>query len=275
VDKTTRRIYVQYLSTLADLNDGSGEPVFISENGCLTTISFKVKKEFADIYFRWLDYALTTSDGTSYNKTRLLTYDSVTQEPHFQKPVDVKTASTTPDGHSITGVVVSYNAKNPVTYELYELGGDGEYAETPSYTGVAVEAADLGSGQHTQNFVISAIPNGTYKLVIKKPAHLSYTVLNLKIDGSDVDLTDAKYAADINKMSMIPGDVTADGDVNSDDSDLVATPTYYRQTADSLPREYQKLDINGDGDVNSDDLDLIADPNYYRTSESACVFAIP
>jgi hypothetical protein len=258
-----------------DPDDGTGDGIFAEDTGYLTTISFKVTKEFADKTFCWLDYALTTSDGTSYTMLQLLAYDSVAQEPHFQKPADVKTASITPDGHSISGVVVSYNAKNPVTYELYLMGGDGKYAETPAYTGVAVESADLGAGQHTQNFVISAIPNGTYKLVMKKLAHLSYTVLNLKIDGSNVDLTDAKYSAGINKMSMIPGDVNGDGDVNSNDIDLTASPAYYRKTTDSLAVEFQKLDINGDGDVNSNDLDLIANPSYYRKNESACVFAIP
>jgi hypothetical protein len=237
----------------------------------LTAISFTVDEEFTDKYFCWLDYALTTSDGKSYNMSQLLDYNSTTGEPHFQKPVDVKTASTTPDGHSITGVVVSYNAKNAVTYELYELGGDNEYGTTPAYTGTAVEAsATTTSSMQTQIFTIEGIPSGTYKLVLKKIAHLNYTVNGVVVGDSDVDLReDSRERAQ--SMRMGAGDLDGNGRINVSDINMVTATSTYNKTSEQAVNKI--ADIDGSGAITVTDKNIISSTNNYN--KSADSFAVP
>jgi hypothetical protein len=270
-DGTLRRIYVQYLNNNVDPDDGTGDGIFTEDTGYLTTISFKVTKEFADKTFCWLDYALTTSDGTSYTMPQLLAYDSGAQEPHFQKPADVKTASITPDGHSISGVVVSYNAKNPVTYELYLMGGDNKYGTTPAYTGTAVEAsATTTSSMQTQTFTIGGIPNGTYKLVLKKTAHLNFTVNGVVVSDSDVDLREDSREL-VQSMRMGAGDLDGNGNVTVVDLNIViANGTYgalYEEANDPI------ADIDGSGSITITDRNIVASSDNYGKSESD--FEIP
>jgi hypothetical protein len=261
--QTIRRIYVEYLNTEAEL-DGTGDPIIVDESGCLTAISFTVDEEFTDKYFCWLDYALTTSDGKSYNMTQLLDYNSTTGAPHFQKPVDVKTQSVIPAGYSITGKVVSYNAKHEITYTLYsEEGGQTEIVVD---SGVLVEAESTTSEQlQTQNFAITGIVNGTYKLVISKAAHADFVITNLIVDGADVYLEDSTQSSAAT-ITLGVGDINGDTYINDADQSIILRSNNY-SCSNITTAEQDLCDINGDGYVNDTDQSIILrTANYSRST---------
>jgi uncharacterized protein (DUF2141 family) len=213
---------------------------------------------------------------------QLLDYDSATGEPHFQKPADVSTASKTPDGHSITGVVVSYNAKNPVTYELYELGGDGEYGTTPAYEGIAIAGADTTTaGTEQLWFDIKGIPSGTYKLVIKKTSHLDYTITGIVITNSDVELTTKTWSNvsksvddGAGKIVMAAGDVTGDGKITVDDKGFVTNSNIYGRRTDAIDAALVVADINGDGLITVDDKGIVTNSSTYGKNADHYIFTM-
>jgi hypothetical protein len=232
-----------------------------------------VTEEFAGINFCWLDYALTTADGTSYNMNQLLDYDSATREPHFQKPADVSTSSAVPDGYSITGKVVSYNSANEITYSLYPSDGKGGYSETAleGYDGATLIEAKAGctchsngttAYEHTQEFTITDVPAGTYKLVIMKKNHLNFTVTDIEITGGDVDLT-ANANSRVQKLQMGMGDIDGDGAVTAFDINEIAGDINF---GSSTAGEYDR-DADGDGGVNSFDINDIAGKEWFGNSD--------
>lgn len=257
--ETGQEVYIQYINPL-----GEGYSIF-TENGddlCLAAFSLKINNAFEqadDVCFRWLDYALTTEEGTEYSRSALL--NGITP---FQKPQDTLTASKVSEtvGYTITGEVVSYNAKNPVTYELYKMGGDGEYETTPSYTGTAVEAVTEGQtcGQHQQWFGISNIANGTYRIVLKKECHLTYTISNVTVNGNNLDL---RIKESLNPITLLAGDVTGDGVIESADQSLVVDiGNYFKDNAVAVNPE---TDIDGDGITESTDQSILLS-NYFISS---------
>lgn len=247
----TRRVYLQYINN-------AGITAFDEDSGYLAAFSFKVAREaFDGVNFCWLDYAMTTADGVSYDRTKLLNGTTP-----FQKPADIPTASLSSAGYSITGVVVSYNAKNPIYYELYRMGGDGEYEGTKTDSGELIPAQTTGTtaGEHMQDFAITGVSDGTYKLVIRKSYHLSYTIEKLSVSGGNVDLT-AKSA--FNTIVLAAGDVTSDGVIESSDQSLVINGNnYFKNISDALNPE---TDITGDGVIESSDQSVLLG-NYFKSN---------
>jgi hypothetical protein len=232
-----------------------------------------VTEEFAGINFCWLDYALTTADGTSYNMNQLLDYDSATGEPHFQKPADVSTSSAVPDGYSLTGKVVSYNSANEITYSLYPSDGKGGYSETAleGHDGATLIAAvtvtdndfTATSNQHTQGFEITGIPAGTYKLVIMKKNHVKFTITDIVIAGSNVDFTAQDMNSRVQTIQMCVGDVDGDGFVTYVDVNKIAG--YAQYGVDEVGNH--DFDVDGDGVVTYVDVNLVAGVAWYGSSD--------
>jgi hypothetical protein len=178
--------------------------------------------------------------------------------------VDVKTQSVIPAGYSITGKVVSYNAKHEITYTLYsEEGGQTEIVVD---SGVLVEAESTTSEQlQTQNFAITGIVNGTYKLVISKAAHADFVITNLIVDGADVYLEDSTQSSAAT-ITLGVGDINGDTYINDADQSIILRSNNY-SCSNITTAEQDLCDINGDGYVNDTDQSIILrTANYSRST---------
>ncbi len=218
-----------------------------------------------------------TDDATKYDvvaeDTDMIIRVVVTanEDAPYSGSVQAETAKVV-NGHSISGVVVSYNAKNEVTYELYKMKEDGTYDEpnkdAPTYTyhGIAVEAAETTTAtQQTQNFTIEGIADGTYRLIIRKDAHVSYTINNVIVNGADLDLTqDSRDGA--KKITMAAGELTSDGTITVADKNLVTNTANYGKTVDAAKDKI--ADINGDGSITVADKNIVTNANVYGKSEA-------
>ena len=157
-------------------------------------------------------------------------------------------------GVAVTGKVTSYNPNNPTTVELRQ-GGAVKYTAT-------IDAA-TGSGQVTQDFSFNAVAAGTYDLVVTKDGHLSYTVKGVVVGDSPLDLTTMTGKA-YSTITLIPGDLNNDGSVNTQDYQILTSPSNYGKSA-SLAA-VKVADINGDGSINTQDYQILTSPSHYGKS---------
>jgi len=144
-------------------------------------------------------------------------------------------------GATVSGTVSSYNPNNATIVELIKDGVTMYTYTTP---------AALGSGQVAQPFNLSGVVAGAYSLKVTKGGHLSYTKVTLVVDDSDIDF---------GVITLIPGDINGDGQIDSDDLGIL-TDNYRKKGADITN---SLADINGDGQVDSDDLGILTD-NYRK-----------
>lgn len=175
-----------------------------------------------------------------------------------QEPIAVPPAS--PTTVTVRGSVKSYNPSNQVTIRL--LQGTGEKYKTTI-------AASTDSGQVTQDFSIADVAPGTYDLEVTKAAHLKYTITNVVVPSSDLDLTTHSNPA-ISTITLLVGDVDQDGMINYMDLFTMLDTANYDMSAGSAQNKL--VDIDGDGMVNYMDLFMLLDSNNYDHSESDCKF---
>ena len=156
---------------------------------------------------------------------------------------------------SVSGTIKSYNPGNATTIQLMK-GGKEQYKTTI--------AATTGSGQQKQTFTFPTVAKGTYDLVVTKAAHLTYTVKNVKVGDTDLDLTKHSNAA-ISTITLLCGDINGDGWINSTDLGVVLQgQNYGKQT--TVAGVNEKADLNGDGWVNSTDLGIVLQGQHYGKS---------
>ena len=167
------------------------------------------------------------------------------------------------DGVELTGAVKSYNPKNAVTLQLMKQGQSGAAYETTIAAGTSSDGNPL-----AQSFRFESVAAGTYDLVVRKDAHLVYTVKNIEVGASAIDLT--KHAnAGIRTITLIAGNMNGDSNVNADDLNVVwNAANFNRSTKDAANK---LTDINGDGNVNADDLNIIWNALNFNKSVSSCV----
>lgn len=146
-------------------------------------------------------------------------------------------------GVSISGEVRSYDQKKMTEIILYETGTENEISR------MTIEPLATGSGQVTQAFALDGVPDGTYDLVFHKPGHLSYTITEMTVASEDIDLT-ANSDMTQSIISLISGDITGDGYINSVDL------TLFLSEFGRAPENHLFADIDGNGVVNSVDLTL-------------------
>lgn len=269
LDETTRRVYIQYRTIVPDAYAWMNDEVY------LAAFKFKVgSKGFEDSPFSWLDYDIAVVDDSGvadgsdeeivlkgYNRQTLLNGTTP-----FQKPEDVLTSAEGAVGYTITGEVVSYNAKNPVTYELYKMGDDGQYETTPTYTGTAVEAEATTSGnENYQHFQIENVISGNYTLVLKKKSHVDFVVKGIMV-SADVNLSGEVFPASIRSIVMGAGDLNSDNIINNVDQGIIIRSDNYFHIVAS--EEQERYDINGDGTINNVDQGIIIrSTNYFKSTE--------
>ena len=163
-------------------------------------------------------------------------------------------------GVAVSGKITSYNPNNPTTVELRQ-GGEVKYTATIDPT--------TGSGQVTQDFTISTVAPGTYDLVVTKPGHLTYTVKNVVVGDTDLDLTTLTGKA-YSTITLLCGDINGDGSINEDDVSIIR---YANNINKSTAVADNKLaDINGDGSVNEDDVSIVRYSSHINKGVTACTY---
>ena len=165
------------------------------------------------------------------------------------------------DGVTVSGKLTSYNPNNATTVQLMQ-GGKEQYKTTI--------AKATGSGQVPQSFSFPAVTAGTYDLVVTKPGHLTYTVKNVKVGDTDLDLTKHTNAA-ISTITLLCGDINGDGSINEDDVSIIR---YANNINKSTAVADNKLaDINGDGSVNEDDVSIVRYSSHINKGVTACTYS--
>ena len=182
---------------------------------------------------------------------------------HHASPAVKVTVPEYSTGVSVSGAIKSYNPKNAVTLQLMKQGQSGAAYETIIAAGTSSDGNPL-----AQSFRFESVAAGTYDLVVRKDAHLVYTVKNIEVGASAVDLT--KHAnAGIRTITLIAGNMNGDSNVNADDLNVVwNAANFNRSTKDAANK---LTDINGDGNVNADDLNIIWNALNFNKSVSSCV----
>ena len=165
-------------------------------------------------------------------------------------------------GVSVKGKVVSCNGNNDFTVTLYQAGSD-------TVVGTPLTVSGNGTvGSTEQEFTIPNVAPGTYDLVVTKDAHLKYTVKNVVVETTDIDLT-AMTEKPFSTITLPAGDVNGDGTINSKDLNEIWSPANYLKSTTAAGVD-PLADLNGDGTVNSKDLNIVWLAENYLKSASQC-----
>ena len=170
---------------------------------------------------------------------------------------DTHTVTVVADGVKVSGKVVSYNPGNSVTVQLKQ-------GDTEMYT-ATVTTPTAASGQVTQDFSISTVAPGIYDLVVTKDAHLTYTVKNVVVGSTDIDLT-AMAEKPFSTITMLAGNMNADDAINN--SDMLIFRSQFGKTGTNITKKC--ADINGDGYVNNGDLLIFR--SFFGKTTAICTF---
>ena len=198
-------------------------------------------------------------------KTIVYVYDEKTVESYAPEHLKLSPVAYDPkavSAPSVSGKVVSYNPGNATTIQLMQ-GGTEQYKTTI--------AADTGSGQKEQSFSFPAVAADTYDLVVTKDGHLTYTVKNVEVGDTALDLTKLTGKA-YSTITLLCGDINGDGWINSTDlGEILQGQNYGKQT--TVAGVNKKADLNGDGWVNSTDLGIVLQSQHYGKSAVSVSFA--
>ena len=202
-------------------------------------------------------------DGTEvtgyYNSVTTNNNNTVTVIYEFRKGASAPEA---PSGTTVSGAVKAYNSGNKPVVKLYVDGVE-------KYTAAVGDAASSGN-QYTWSFTFSDVAMGYYDLVVTKDGHLTYTVTDVLVTGSTLDLTAHANAA-ISTLSMLCGELDGDGMINYMDLFLLLDESNYDRNA--AEAQNQKTDLDGDGMVNYMDLFILLDAANYDMAENNCTFS--
>ena len=158
-------------------------------------------------------------------------------------------------GVAVTGKITSYNPNNPTTVKLLQNGTE-KYSTT-------IKAA-TGSGQKEQTFSFPAVAAGTYDLVVTKSAHLKYTVKNVTVGSTPLDLTKHSKAA-IRTITLLCGDIVKNGYVDfADYQELLSPANYGKKTTDTGVNAL--ADLNGNGYIDFADYQILLSSQHYGKS---------
>ena len=171
------------------------------------------------------------------------------------------TITAVADGVKVSGQVRSYNPGKSVYVTLYKAGT----TDVVIVNNVGPLPSGSGNGQVTQPFSLQRVPKGTYDLVVTKEAHLTYTVKNVKVEGTDLDLTkltDKPYST----ITLLAGNMNTDDAINN--SDMLIFRSQFGKTGTNITNKC--ADINGDGYVNNGDLLIFR--SFFGKTTAICTF---
>ena len=207
------------------------------------------------------EYPYPTVNGEEYVYKRngnsgddnIVTNGSTVMLANIALPVKAK-------GVEVSGEVKSYNLNNATTIQLKQ-NGEEKYKTTI--------AAATGSGQVTKTFTFPTVAPGTYDLVVTKAAHLTYTIKNVEVGDTPLDLTtmtDKAYST----ITLLAGDVNGDGSINAIDLNRVWNAANFNK---AVAAAAEKLtDVNGDGMVNAIDLNIVWNAANFNKGTGDCTF---
>ena len=160
-------------------------------------------------------------------------------------------------GVSVKGKVVSCNGSNDFTVTLYKAGSD-------TVVGTPLTVSGNGTvGSTEQEFTIPNVAPGAYDLVVTKDAHLKYTVKNVVVETTDIDLT-AKTEKPYQTITLLCGDIDGNGFINSTDLGIILKgQNYGKSTATAGDKA---ADLDGNGFINSTDLGIVLQGQHYGKS---------
>lgn len=184
---------------------------------------------------QYIDQVTAAADGTAAFNGVLLKTDGVKGTVYLggsdldaAKLLGYVNNSGTEETFTVSGTVTSDSAK------------EAKVTLTSTSDGAKVFMVDTASGSYT-----ISVPADTYKFVVTKAAHLSYTKNELEVK--------ADVAKDV---ELKGGDITADGIIDFDD---------WTEVIMNYSTATESADITGDGIVNFDDLTLVV-VNYTAKS---------
>ena len=163
-------------------------------------------------------------------------------------------------GVTVSGKVTSYNPSLAAAVTLMQ-GGEVKYTATVS--------AATGSGKVTEDFRFEAVAAGTYDLVVKKDAHLTYTVKNVVVGDTPLDLTadtGKPYAA----ITLLAGDLDGDSSITEDDVAVIRLPENMNRLASAA--KIGAADIDGDGSVTEDDVSILRYTVHMNKNTGDCTY---
>lgn len=176
---------------------------------------------------------------------------------------DVK-VPVVPEGVSVSGTAVSWNATDDALYYLYpSTMEDADIkAEWKSggYTGTACtsKGTPAASGnQFAQTFQFDTVAEGDYKLAIFKPGKYVPKIVPITVGSTDHDCGQLKL--------WLYGDVNYDGKVKSGDATQILKYVALKKTLTA--EELLAADVNDDGKVKSGDATQIL--KYVSLNNSA------
>lgn len=156
------------------------------------------------------------------------------------------TVSEPPAGVKVSGQVKSYNPKNATTITLKQ-GDEVKYTAT-------IAAETTGSGQVTQSFELTGVAAGTYDLVVTKSCHLTYTIQNVVVEATDLDLT-ADSTKPYSTITLLAGDVNGDGSITEGDVTTIRLAANINKSTSDANNKL--ADVNGDGSVLESDVTTV------------------
>ena len=184
-------------------------------------------------------------------------YDEKTVESYAPEHLKLSPVAYDPNAvsaPSVSGAVKSYNPNNATTIQLMQ-GGKEMYSTTID--------ADTGSGQKEQEFTFNAVAKGTYDLVVTKACHLTYTIKNVEVGDTPLNLTTMTGKA-YSTITLLCGDIDGNGFINSTDLGIILKgQNYGKSTATAGDKA---ADLDGNGFINSTDLGIVLQGQHYGKS---------
>ena len=198
-------------------------------------------------------------------KTIVYEYDEKTVESYASEHLKLSPVAYDPDAvsaPSVSGTVKSYNPNNATTIQLMQ-GGTEKYRTTIDPT--------TGSGQKEQSFSFPAVARDTYDLVVTKDGHLSYTVKDVVVGDTALDLTTHTNAA-ISAITLLCGDIVKNGYIDfADYQELLSPANYGKKTTDTGVNAL--ADLNGNGYIDFADYQILLSSQHYGKSTVTVDFA--
>ena len=194
-------------------------------------------------------------------KTIVYEYDEKTVESYAPEHLKLSPVAYDPNAvsaPSVRGAVKSYNPNNATTIQLMK-GGKEQYKTTIG--------ADTGSGQKEQTFTFPAVAAGTYDLMVTKPGHLTYTIRNVVVGSTPLDLTTNSNAF-ISTITMLAGDIDGNGSINVSDLNTVWNSANFNKATTGAANTL--TDIDGNGSVNVSDLNTVWNSVNFNKGTSDC-----
>ena len=145
---------------------------------------------------------------------------------------------------SVSGSIRSYRPNDPATIQLLQNGREIH----KTYTQIK-----SGSGEATQPFTIYDVAPGDYTLVVTKPGHASYTLQNITVGNTNLDLTQDPRP-EVRRMTLPCGDISGDNMINDGDLAVLWLAANYNKNAEQANK---LCDLNGDGMINDGDLAIL------------------